>query len=294
MDPRLANPDFAGIARLDERKSNVMQAYVVNLARSPDRRAHMVAQLAKTEVHAEIVEAIDGRDLDLGDTRLFDTNIVGTSMFRRGAAGCALSHLKVYRKVLDGGHDSVLVLEDDIMLPGDLNALINAAAQEMTGASVVLLNFHSGDPCRIIKTGSVSLPSSRLLVRVFDEGQPSSTGAYLITREACARMVTTVLPLRAQPDDWGFFHKEGAIDDLRCVVPMPITNSATLRSTIDYYRPGSPQARLREAVARGRVPLVHQALALRRRRTFRRLGWTGRTEFVEERPGVGGSRFETH
>jgi glycosyl transferase family 25 len=263
-------------------EDQLMQAYVVNLARSPDRRAHIVAQLEKTRIHYEVVDAVDGRDLDLRDTRLFDPTVVGTSTFRPGAAGCALSHLKVYRRVLEDGLEKALILEDDIELPTDLGELISATAQHMMGAEVVLLNFHSHDPCRITKAGSVPLPSSRLLVRVVDEGQPSSTGGYLITREACARMVRTVLPLRVHPDDWGFFHREGAIDHVRCVVPMPITNSATLRTTIDYYRPGSLQARVREAVASRRVPLLHQALALRRRRTFRRWGWTGRTEFVEE------------
>jgi glycosyl transferase family 25 len=262
-----------------------MQAYVVNLARSPDRRAHIMAQLAKTQVQYEIVDAVDGRDLDLEDTRLFDPAVVGTSTYRPGAAGCALSHLKVYRRVLDDGLEKALVLEDDILLPADLGALADAIAQHMRGAEIVLLNFHSHEPCRITKAGSVPLPSSRLLAHVVDEGQPSSTGGYLITREACARMVMTALPLRAQPDDWGFFHREGAIDRVKCVVPMPVANSVTLRTTIDHYRPGGIQARVREAVASARVPLLYQALALRRRRNFRRRGWTGQVEFVEELPG---------
>ena len=263
-----------------------MQAYVVNLARSPDRRAHIMAQLGKTRVPYEIVDAVDGRDLDLSDTRLFDPAVVGTSTFRPGAAGCALSHLQVYRRVLDDGLEKALILEDDVVLPADLGVLVDAIAQHMRGAEIVLLNFHSHEPCRVTKAGSVPLPLSRLLVQIVDEGQASSTGGYLITREACARMVKTVLPLRAQPDDWAFYHREGAIDRVRCVVPMPVANSATLRTTIDYYRPGSLQARVREAVASARVPLLYQALALRRRRTFRRLGWTGRTEFVEELPRV--------
>ena len=259
-----------------------MQTYVVNLARSPDRRAYIMAQLAKTRVHYEIVDAVDGRDLDLTDTRLFDTTLVGTSAFRPGAVGCAMSHLKVYRRVLDDDLEIALVLEDDVVLPADLGALVDAIAQDMRGAEVALLNFHSYEPTRVTKAGAVPLPSSRLLVQPVDESQVSSTGGYLITREACARMVRTVLPVRVHPDQWAVFHREGAIDRVRCVVPMPVANSVTLRTTIDYYRPGSLQARVREAVASARLPIVHQALALRRRRNFRRLGWSGRTEFVEE------------
>ena len=262
-----------------------MQAYVINLVRSPDRRAHMIAQLSKTKVHYEITEAVDGRDLDLADTRLFDPTIVGTPALRAGGAGAALSHLEVYRRLLDDGLEIAMVLEDDVELPADLDALGDAIAQHMTGAEVVLLNFHSNEPCRITKAGSVPLPSSRLLVRVVDVEQVTSAGCYLITREACARLVKTVLPVRVHPDNWAFFYTQGAIDRARCVAPMPVTNSVSLRTTIDQYRPGSLQARVRETVASAKVPILYQALALRRRRNFQRCGWAGQTEFVDERPG---------
>ena len=156
-----------------------MQAYVINLTRSPDRRAHIMAQLGKTGLHYEIVDAVDGRDLDLSDTRLFDTTVVGTGTFRAGAAGAAMSHLKVYRRVLDDGLDKALILEDDVELPTDLAALADAIARHMRGSEVILLNFHSHGPCRITKLGSVPLLSSRLLVRVLDVSQLSSGGGYL-------------------------------------------------------------------------------------------------------------------
>ncbi|HEY2641258.1 MAG TPA: glycosyltransferase family 25 protein [Streptosporangiaceae bacterium] len=257
-----------------------MHAYVVNLARSPDRRAHISAQLARTGIQYEVVPAVDGRELDLGNTELFDPALIRRSGFRPGAAGCALSHLEVYRRVLADGRDQALVLEDDVNLPADLAIVADAVAAEMSATEVVLLNFHSIEPCRITNAGSVRLPSSRRLVHLVDEAQASSTGAYMITREACRRMLQTCLPLRSQPDDWALFHQEGSIDVLRCVVPMVVTNALKFRTTIDYYHPGSMQARVREAVASAKVPIIYQALALRRRRTFQRAGWTGQTELI--------------
>ena len=268
-----------------------MQAYVINLIRSPSRRAYMVAQLAKTQVQYQIVDAVDVRDLDLTDTRLFDPVVTGTSDFarrcRQGSAGCALSHLEVYRRALDDGLDFALVLEDDVALPADLDALGDDIAKHMRGAEVVLLNFHSSKPCRVARVGSVPLSSSRHLVQVAYNGEyePSSGGAYLITREACARMAKTILPVRAECDDWTYFYSEGAIDRLRCVVPMPVANSAFLRTAKDYYTPGSLQARVRGAVAGAKFPVLSQALALKRRRNMRRAGWTGQTEFAEDLPG---------
>ena len=42
-----------------------MHAYVINLARSPERRAYISAELKKARVEYEIVTGVDGRDLDL-------------------------------------------------------------------------------------------------------------------------------------------------------------------------------------------------------------------------------------
>jgi glycosyl transferase, family 25 len=261
-----------------------MQAYVINLARSPDRRAHIIAELGKTQVNYKIVNAVDGRDLDLSDTRMVDPVFAATIVDHPSLAGCALSHVEVYRRILDDGLEIACVLEDDVILPTDLGVLTDAIVQHMRGADVVLLNFQSHEPCRITKTGTIELPSSRLLVRVIDEGQALSAGCYLITREACVRMVKAVPPVRTVADNWAFFHREGSIDRLRCVVPMSVVQSPDLRTTMSYYRPDSLYANVREAVARTRVPILRQALAFRRRRHLGRLA-VGRTEFVEEFPG---------
>jgi glycosyl transferase family 25 len=265
-----------------------MQAYVINLARSPDRRAHITAQLGKTQVNYKIVNAVDGRDLDLSDTRVVDPAFAAANVTHLGVVGCALSHLEVYRRILDDGLEIACILEDDVVLPKDLGILIDAITGHMRGAEVVLLNFQSPEPFRITKAGAAQLPSSRLLVHVVDEDQAESTGGYLITREACARMVKTVLPVRTVADSWALFHREGAIDRLRCVVPMPVVQSPVLRTTMSYHRPDSLYTSLREAIASSRLPILHQALAFRRRRHLGRRA-VGRTEFVEEFPG-GASR----
>jgi glycosyl transferase family 25 len=268
-----------------------MHTYVINLARSPDRRRHIVAELQKTGSRYEIVEAVDGRDLDLNDTSLVDPGVVGNNMLRSGAGvagvvGCALSHLRVYRKMMADGFDRALVLEDDVSLPADLVDLADSIGKNMTGAEIVLLNFHSPVACRVTREGSVALPSSRVLVRPVDIRELTSSGAYVITAEAAARMEQATLPVKAHPDDWEIFRREGALDGVRCVAPMPVANVADFRSTIDHYEPGSLQARLREWVATVRVPVLYQALARRRQVTFRREGWFPDIEFVSETPAA--------
>lgn len=263
----------------------MIRTFVISLVRRPDRREFILHQLAKAGIHYEIVDAVDGRNLDLTDSRLFDpVTVKSNTTFDRPSFGCALSHLEIYRRVLDEGLETALILEDDVELPADLNVLINAIARQMTGADVVLLNFHLVNRsynCKLAKTGSIPLPSSRLLAKVVDGGYPGSTGAYIITGEACARMVKTVLPIRTQPDDWALFHEEGAIDRLRCVVPMPVNNTIAVRTTKETSAPGSLRERIVEAVNYNRIPVIYQALRIRRWWGLRRHWRPGQFEFVE-------------
>ena len=92
--------------------------------------------------------------------------------------------------------------------------------------------YDSPDSCKMSLEGSIRLPSSRLLALPIDIRQPQSAGAYIITREACERMIKCVLPARVHADDWWYFYGEGVLDRVRCVVPLPVLKSPKLTSTV--------------------------------------------------------------
>ena len=256
-----------------------MYAYVINLARSPERRAHITAELEKSGIDYEVVEGIDGRDLDLHDPRTIDPSVLNSSWFRPGVAGCALSHLRVHQKMLADGLDQALVLEDDITVPADLGSLADALADHLVGAEVALLNYDSKETCRMSLEGSVHLPSSRMLVLPIDVSQPESGAAYVITREACKRMNDSVLPVRAKADDWDHFYREGVLDRVRCVVPLAVAKNPAFASTMDYYSRGSFKARLIMLITRYDMRLFRQAISYRRQRIWRKFT---RVEIVDK------------
>ena len=264
-----------------------MRAYVINLARSRDRRAHITGELNKTGLDYEIITAVDGRDLDVSDLALVDpsfTTKIGLPAgavggIPAGTAGAALSHLQVYRKIIEDGLDKALVLEDDIMVPADLGRLAEAVAGQLTGAEVGLLSYDTWDPLQVSPEGSVDLPSSRLFALPIDLYRISSAGAYVITREACERMIKSVLPLRVQADGWWFFYREGIIDRVRCVVPLPVTKNPKFISTIGSYSLGNGlMASLAGPLMRHKIPLLHRALSYRRQRIY---GQRGKSEVAE-------------
>ena len=166
----------------------------------------MTVQLRAHGVDYEIVEAVDGRELDLADPQVIDwiaPSARAADWFRPTLAACYMSHLSVYRKVLDAGLPWALVLEDDVTIPADLSALAQAVAARLTGAEIALLNFDSAQVCRVSRQGAEELPSGRKLVLPLDVHVPVSAAAYVITREACERITKGALPLRAKNDDWG-------------------------------------------------------------------------------------------
>jgi glycosyl transferase, family 25 len=269
-----------------------VHAYVINLARSPERRAHIAAELRNAKVDYEIITAVDGRDLDMQDRATIDPSLLTISSFPAGVAGCALSNLRVYQKMIADGVDTALVLSDDVVLPPDICSLADTLVNHLVGAEVVLLEYNntSKDTCKMSGEGAINLPSSRLLVLPIDVRQLRGSGAYVITRDASKRMLESVLPVRAEPDDWGFFYREGAVDRVRCVVPRSVTYSPEFESTVGFYGLGNGlKARLLGPLARHKVPLLHRAISYRRQLIWRKMI---RTEIVDTPFIVKPSRLE--
>lgn len=255
-----------------------MHAYVISLARSSDRRRHIKAQLTRAALPHTIADAVDGRDLDLNDPTLIGRHLVNEPTFHPGVAGCSLSHLKIYQQVLTDGVPVALVLEDDAILPVDINQLAGEISQHLCGAEIALLNFYSSGPCRLSAKNRVELTSSRSLAYPMDIGNLTSSAAYLITRDACARMAQTILPVRVHADDWAHFYQVGALDQVRCVDPRPVRQHWGLDSTMSHSTPNGFRARIRETIVRYRVPPLYHIRAWSRRNAGRM--WT--TEFVAE------------
>jgi len=244
-----------------------VKAYVINLVRSPERRAHMQRELHKTGMEYEFIEAVDGTECDLEDSSISSPISLGRGLIQQGAwrgarywpgvLGCALSHLKVYRKILEDGAEVALVLEDDIILPADIHELAEAVAAHMTTAEVALLQYHNlganhGRALRLSRMTATQLPRSRVLAFPAEIADVACSGAYVVTREACELMARLVLPVRVPADDWSFYVANYGLHGLRCVAPMPVGVDPTFHTTIPW------------SLKRLALPLLGHALARRR------------------------------
>ena len=112
-------------------QGNVLKTYVINLARSKDRRAFQEKQLAALGVEHEFVPAVDGQLL--GPEHHVDS-------LAPGIVGCVLSHIATFRQILADGHAAAVVIEDDAILPPNFNPLLESLAPALSGAEAALLH----------------------------------------------------------------------------------------------------------------------------------------------------------
>ncbi len=244
-----------------------MHAYVINLDRSPDRRAHMISELKKTGLDYEFVPACDGRDLDLNDPRVVTPEMIAKSPFPANQAATSLSHIRCYERMIAQGRDVALVLEDDLLLPADMSALTDAVAAHLTGSEVALLSFTSPEPMKMAVESAVPLPGGRTLALPVDLWRIFSGGAYVITREAGERMAKSLVPVRACPDEWEYFYHEGILDRVRCVVPSTVSGANQFHSMQGSYTLGSGlKSHLLWPLVKLKLPVIQQVLTYRRKR----------------------------
>lgn len=134
-----------------------------------------------------------------------------------GEVGCALSHLGVYRAMLEQDLPYALILEDDAKLGADVPAVLEALAQQVSpDEPVVTLLTHID---RYYKRSARPLTAHHEVVKLANY-QWLAHG-YFVTRAAARRMVEQLYPVWLAADYWYKFEREGIVQ-MRAVVPYVI------------------------------------------------------------------------
>jgi FkbM family methyltransferase len=93
---------------------------IINLKRRGDRKKQMIEQLENNYIKDyEFIDAVDG--IELKNSLELEALFKGNNFHnRKGVIGCALSHLKIWNKLVnDKNNDYYVILEDDIELCPD-------------------------------------------------------------------------------------------------------------------------------------------------------------------------------
>lgn len=117
-----------------------IKTYVLNLNRRPDRLKKFQELNDKQFINYNIFQAIDGMKLTPCHNiqRLFEKN---DYKYRRGIVGCALSHLLMWRDLLDIKSNG-LIIEDDAVLTPDFMAKVLHLITSCPDADIIFLGHH--------------------------------------------------------------------------------------------------------------------------------------------------------
>jgi GR25 family glycosyltransferase involved in LPS biosynthesis len=104
-----------------------MNIFVINLERSADRLASMSAQFDALKMSWERFPGKDGRELPPEELSQYSEKealqLIGEPM-TRGQIGALLSHINVCKRIVEDKLPYALVLEDDVILPANLNDIL--------------------------------------------------------------------------------------------------------------------------------------------------------------------------
>ena len=163
-----------------------MDVLVINLERSPDRRAFMEEPLERLAIAYEFFPAVDGDSDIAGRFRQYDR----AKCIRRFGApltsreiGCYASHYLAWRECVQRNRP-VTIVEDDVQLSPAFAKVLSLASERLSEHRLIRLAGLFEQPFRIIEP----IDKPYQLVR-FLRG-PSGMQCYALSPEGAAALVT--------------------------------------------------------------------------------------------------------
>lgn len=196
--------------------------FIVNLPSATGRRNAILSQCHAIGLQATLVEAVDGRNLSPEElAACYDAKRAGAAgrELSRPEIGCALSHLKIYRKILDDNLPGALILEDDAQLGAALPEVLREVALKTPPdtPSVILLSHLK----YYVLKNAVPLDNGRKLVFPYPKRDAARTHGYFITRAGARLLHKNLFPVWNVADNWTSFTRELQLE-LKAVVPYCI------------------------------------------------------------------------
>ncbi|EHZ6874366.1 glycosyltransferase family 25 protein, partial [Providencia rettgeri] len=96
-----------------------MNTFVINLKDDLLKRDFMRNQLDNIGISYQFIEAIDGRIMSDNTIKQLAYDYPDCYL-TKGEIGCALSHMAIYKKMIEDNIEIALILEDDALLPSNI------------------------------------------------------------------------------------------------------------------------------------------------------------------------------
>lgn len=204
-----------------------MKIFVINLARSTERRKCIEQQLSLLNLEYEIVEAVDGSELSYTDI-LRETRPLNYAL-SCGEVGCALSHINIYRRIAFENIPMALILEDDALIDHiTVEAMSEIEQRNISFPTVTLLTEGAK---YIDKPLHKSEKKKHFIYEVLEA---ACSHGYVINNSAACRMANFLYPVWMVADKWQVL-KEYSVCKVEAVTPPVIRKTSHAdNSTIQF------------------------------------------------------------
>lgn len=178
-----------------------MKTFVINLNRAADRRNRIANLCKKLKMDFEIFTAIDGRELDEDFIRsnVYDYK---NCCLTTGEVGCALSHIGVYREIINRRLPYALIIEDDAILDSRAIEFLREFEKKPRNGICLLTGDVEYAKNKKTKLGNFDIFPVAKAVR--------ATG-YIITLKTAQKMLDFLTPIRYEADMFEIFRVCGNI-----------------------------------------------------------------------------------
>ena len=187
-----------------------MRIFVISLKDAVQRRASIVAQLSSMGLEFEFQDAIYGKNLSSEEVqKLVDQRIAYRYegfQLTPGEIGCALSHLAVYKRIIDEKIPYALIFEDDVVVCPELVNVIQSIDADGTLLRHGITLFSE---CLVSTSPTLRLPFGGMSLHDVKWGWFAH--AYIITNEAARKLIELQTPVKHVADCWRWLLKHRLI-----------------------------------------------------------------------------------
>ncbi|MEI7682516.1 MAG: glycosyltransferase family 25 protein, partial [Betaproteobacteria bacterium] len=209
---------------------STMHIFVINLPDALERRESITRQLKGLGLPFEIFPAIRGKTLTPEERRLhydenkFIRNVGSTAS--AGELGCSLSHIAVYRLIVERNIPHACILEDDAWLNPNLPQLLQAIEQKFYSENmdVFLLSW-------------AKIVCNKLSARIWSSYHATNvylaycTHGYVVSNVAARSLIDALYPVKNTADCWGWIRRHRIVK-VQAVVPPCITQDLSYGSSV--------------------------------------------------------------
>lgn len=167
-----------------------MKNFVISLNSALDRRAHIVTQFTQNNLNFEFFDAIQPPQvIELANNlhvSINDTKLSG------GEIGCLLSHVSLWKKVIDENIDFAAIFEDDIYLSKDAHYFLNNSQWIVDGVDFIKIE-------KVVDSTLLSLSKFNVMDGQYQLAKLKTshlgTGGYIISKEVAHSLLHYITEL---------------------------------------------------------------------------------------------------